>query len=329
MTFVRHYGRPDLFITFTCNPKWVEVTRELLPHQQYFHRHDLIARVFKQKLTTLIDLIKKGQVFGPVKCHMYTVEWQKRGLPHAHILVWLVTKIDPILIDESIKAEIPNPTVDRQLYDIVKAHMVHGLCGPGFQNFSSCHKDHVCTKRYPKSFVDETQTAGDGYQLYRRRRPENGGFTLTLQGHQVDNRWVVPYCPLLMTIFNAHINVEFCHSVKSINYICKYVNKGSDAAMFGLQKDNSMDEVSQYLAGREQTAAQLAANPKQTTLTVFFRLCQIDTFAKTLLYPQVPSYYVWSKNTWVHRKSSQDVQEHPGVKFNSCLGRVYITSQPA
>uniref|UniRef100_A0A0L8G5N4 Helitron helicase-like domain-containing protein n=1 Tax=Octopus bimaculoides TaxID=37653 RepID=A0A0L8G5N4_OCTBM len=165
MTFVQHYRRPDLFITFTCNPKWVEVTRELLPHQQYCHRHDLIDRVFKQKLTRLTDLIKKGQVFSPVKCHMYTVEWQKRGLPHAHILVWLVTKIDPTLIDDIITAEIPNPTVDRQLYDIVKAHMLHGPCGPGFQKFSSCHKDHVCTKRYPNSFVDETQTAGDGYSL--------------------------------------------------------------------------------------------------------------------------------------------------------------------
>jgi hypothetical protein len=28
--------------------------------------------------------------------------------------------------------------------------------------------------------------------------------------------------------FNAHINVDFCCSVKYIKYICKYVNKGSD-----------------------------------------------------------------------------------------------------
>ena len=50
---------------------------------------------------------------------------------------------------------------------------------------------------------------------------------------EVDNRWVVPYCPLLIKIFKAHINVEFCNSVKSIKQICKYVHKGSDAAVFG------------------------------------------------------------------------------------------------
>ncbi|CAE1327684.1 unnamed protein product [Acanthosepion pharaonis] len=63
MTYVRHYGRPDLFVTFTCNPKWVEITRELFPGQQYSHRPDLIARVFRLQLCKLMDLILKGQVF--------------------------------------------------------------------------------------------------------------------------------------------------------------------------------------------------------------------------------------------------------------------------
>ncbi|GFV79730.1 helitron_like_N domain-containing protein [Trichonephila clavipes] len=41
MTYVRHYGRPDLFITFTCNPNWEEIQTLLLPGQQAIHRHDL------------------------------------------------------------------------------------------------------------------------------------------------------------------------------------------------------------------------------------------------------------------------------------------------
>ena len=31
IAFVCHFGKPDLFITFTHNPKWPEVTREFLP----------------------------------------------------------------------------------------------------------------------------------------------------------------------------------------------------------------------------------------------------------------------------------------------------------
>jgi len=45
---MRKYGRPDLFITFTCNPKWIEITQLLLPGQSSSDCHDITARVFKQ-----------------------------------------------------------------------------------------------------------------------------------------------------------------------------------------------------------------------------------------------------------------------------------------
>lgn len=40
MTYVRNYGRPDLFVTFTCNPKWVETESLLLPGQTAGDRLD-------------------------------------------------------------------------------------------------------------------------------------------------------------------------------------------------------------------------------------------------------------------------------------------------
>ncbi|XP_016971963.2 uncharacterized protein LOC108039455 [Drosophila rhopaloa] len=49
MTYVRNYGRPDLFITLICNPKWPEITNRLLPGQTSSDRPDITARVFKQK----------------------------------------------------------------------------------------------------------------------------------------------------------------------------------------------------------------------------------------------------------------------------------------
>ncbi|CAE1318262.1 unnamed protein product [Acanthosepion pharaonis] len=132
MTYVRHYRRPDLFVTFTCNPKWVEITRELFSGQQYSHRPDLIDRVFRLQLRKLMDLILKGQVFGRVKCHMYTVEWQKRGLPHAHILLWLNDKVDANKIDDFFPAEIP----DLALHEIIKNNMIHGPCGANYEKRS-------------------------------------------------------------------------------------------------------------------------------------------------------------------------------------------------
>nr|XP_026487949.1 uncharacterized protein LOC113394741 [Vanessa tameamea] len=46
MTYVRKFGRPDLFITFTCNSEWAEIKNELLPDQHSYHRHDLVLEYF-------------------------------------------------------------------------------------------------------------------------------------------------------------------------------------------------------------------------------------------------------------------------------------------
>ena len=254
MTYVRCHGRPDLFITFTCNPKWPEIDTQLMPGQKSQDRHDLLARVFRRKVVILMDLIVKGSIFGKTRCYMYTIEWQKRGLPHTHILIWLADKIKSNQIDQVISAELPDPVVDKALFDIVTKNLIHGPCGHLKPN-SPCMVDNKCSKNFPKHFLHETQADNDGYPLYRRRKPGEGGFEthLKLRGQQitVDNRWVVPHSPLLTKTFNAHINVEVCNSVKSIKYICKYLHKGSDQAVFGLEKHGAQrDEVARYEMGR-------------------------------------------------------------------------------
>ena len=349
LTYVRNYGRPDLFITFTCNPSWPEIEQELFNHQTPHDRHDLLARVFHQKQIKLMDVLIKGKIFGTVRCWMYTIEWQKRGLPHAHILVWLQEKIRPDKIDFVIRAEIPNPSIDPALFKTITNNMLHGPCGPMNKN-SPCMRDGRCTKNYPRPFLRETQMGEDGYPLYRRLHPDDGGVSIKLRirgGQEViiDNRWVVPYCPLLCRMFDTHLNVEYCNSVKSIKYICKYVNKGSDQAVFGLGKDTaSLDEVGTYQLGRylstneaiwrilgfqiherhptvihlgvhlengervyftEETIVEKIHKPPRSTLTAFFELCQKDEFARTLLYSDVPKYYTWDVAQRVFKRRIQ------------------------
>ena len=94
MTYVKNFGKPDLFITMTCNPNWPEITRELLPNQTPQDRHDLIARVFRLQVKQLIRLLTKKRIFGRSRAHAYSIEWQKRGLPHVHLLHWLYEKLD-------------------------------------------------------------------------------------------------------------------------------------------------------------------------------------------------------------------------------------------
>ncbi|KYO43944.1 hypothetical protein Y1Q_0012895 [Alligator mississippiensis] len=76
MTYVQNCSCPDLFITFTCNPAWVEVANELMLGQKPQDWHDLLPRVFRQKVKALMNLINKGKIFGAIQCYMYTTEWQ-------------------------------------------------------------------------------------------------------------------------------------------------------------------------------------------------------------------------------------------------------------
>ena len=78
MTHVKHYRKPDLFFTCTCNPKWAEVGRAVFQDQTGQDRQDILARVFHQKVIRLMELITKRTIFGPVRCCMYMIEWQKR-----------------------------------------------------------------------------------------------------------------------------------------------------------------------------------------------------------------------------------------------------------
>ncbi|GBN19202.1 hypothetical protein AVEN_216259-1 [Araneus ventricosus] len=65
--------------------------------------------------------------------------------------------------------------------------------------------------------------------------------------------------------------------------------------------------------------------PPETTLTVFFTLCQSDEFVLTLLYHQVPKYYAWNARNkkWDPRKSGQIVPENLGIISSDTLGGVY------
>ena len=87
MTLVQDDGKPDIFLTMTCNPKWPEILRELLPGQTAQDRPDLVTRVFRAKLEDIKKQLFHKHILGVVGAYVYVIEFQKRGLPHAHFLL--------------------------------------------------------------------------------------------------------------------------------------------------------------------------------------------------------------------------------------------------
>ena len=75
-------------------------------------------------------------------------------------------------------------------------------------------------KNYPRSLLQHTHTGNDDYPLYRRRSPEQGGFSAQFQirdqSIRVDNKWVVLHNSLFSGTFDAHINVELCSNINQV-----------------------------------------------------------------------------------------------------------------
>ncbi|CAM0871336.1 unnamed protein product [Alopecurus aequalis] len=69
MALCREYGAPDLFVTFTCNPKWQEIVDALRfePGQTPSDRPDISVRVFNMKFAEFLDAMKEGVLFGPIR----------------------------------------------------------------------------------------------------------------------------------------------------------------------------------------------------------------------------------------------------------------------
>lgn len=232
---------PNLFITFTCNPKWPEITQNLGRWSAAHDRPDLVAKVFHAKLKQLMRDITVNNVFGNVDAYVYTVEFQKRGLPHAHILI-ILSEDSKLLtaedVDNVVCAFLPDPANDRRLFECVTRHMIHGPCGTLNLN-SPCMVDNRCSKNFPKEYSDETVYISDGgYPKYRR---PNNGPVARVRTQEVSNEFVVPYNPYLLAKYDAHINVEVCSTVKSVQYLYKYIFKGHDAATLELWTGNEIE----------------------------------------------------------------------------------------
>jgi len=87
MAICRYFHKPDLFLTMTANPKWPEILHSLFLGQTATDRPDIVSRVFEQKKKALLKLIDNG-FFGTTIAHIHTIEFQKRGLPYIHLLIF-------------------------------------------------------------------------------------------------------------------------------------------------------------------------------------------------------------------------------------------------
>ncbi|KAK9724458.1 hypothetical protein RND81_05G073600 [Saponaria officinalis] len=141
-------------------------------------------------------------------------------------------------VDNIISVDIPDPAENHVLHASVCEFMIHGPCGTA-KPTSPCMIGKNCSKYFPKKFTDRTT--------------EENGVIVHKDGVPVDNAFVAPYNPQLLLKYQAHINVEWCNQSRSIKYLFKYINKGSDRVTMQSsymrrndQNPQQLDEIKRY-----------------------------------------------------------------------------------
>jgi hypothetical protein len=246
---------------------WPEIVDHMHGHNNTMDRPDVVARVFHMKQRALLEDIRgKGNrpgCFGLCTALTWTVEYQKRGLPHMHLLVWLAKDqayLTPDLVDEWVRAEFPTPRddPDQLVRGVIERAMCHGPCGEQ-EEVGRCmvkkkgSDEMCCSAHFPFSFQETTQLSNDGYPLYRRR--DNGQSFMKMS--RVDpnkppfrytNQWVVPHNLHVCYRYNAHVNLQAAQSIMSPKYLFKYITKGHDKANAKILNED--DEIERHLQCR-------------------------------------------------------------------------------
>jgi hypothetical protein len=208
------FGAPTFFLTFTMNPYWPEY-QALKRESGNFGDSAIMAIVFKEKLSGLMMFLKRRRTLGTIFAFVWRIEYQRRGLPHAHLLFWTdfqtqivesvdsvisvrYPKVSPFLDDEEAVADF------RVLIESYQKHHHSRRCGvpPG-----------PCRFGYPQPAVPRTTIRRLRYCFAR----------------DVDGGDIVPHNPFLLAHFRCHHCLEVIHSDQAIGYVLKYCTKNPDA----------------------------------------------------------------------------------------------------
>ncbi|GKC27442.1 DNA helicase, partial [Tanacetum coccineum] len=231
-------------------------------------------------------------------------------------------------VNQFISAELPDPRIDPEGYNVVSELMMHGPFG-AISLKAPCMKDKSIS------------TIRSEFQL--------------------DNSYVVPYNRDLLLAFRAHINVEYCGWSMLINYLFKYISKGTERVFACVSRPIGelstaatssryvIDEILNYVEGRficaheaywrifkfdihrREPAVQILAvhwedmqritfrdqdklksvidlpGKKSTTLTEWFAFNEANEVGRHLSYLEFSSEFVWysGRKSWSPRKNNK------------------------
>ena len=251
---LREWGTPTLFLTFSC----AEYESPEIAH--YLHKvNDVpdsyptgrlccedpisVSRNFSQKFHNFFNtVILKGNILGTVTHYFYKKEYQARGAPHYHAVVWIqdtpaIGKDPPgeVLswITERITCRIPEEASNPELHKLVSKYQRHKC-----SNYCKRRKKYGgafvtrCRFAYPRE-VSETGQINDVDDALKSKTK-----VYLLPGAESETR-INDYNPLLLLLWKANTDIQFIaeQSLALAHYVTGYITKAERSNMQDLWQE--------------------------------------------------------------------------------------------
>ena len=261
LAIIQELGKPTYFVTLTLNESDPDVQKCLRGRPARDCPVE-ITEVFFAKFDAIKPLLfGKTALYGPVEDYWYRVEFQQRGAPHFHIIVWVNSKKRKP-VDEVVYATIPSED-DPELRDVITRLQVHkctAKCAkrstrPGKRENTKADEEYESLLNYHDREIDalEEQLGGGAeckygfpFELTDSSGPNWTG-TRYLHPRFPGDEWVVSYNPALALAWRAHHNIAVVTDASMAGYLAKYIAKSEPSLAARL---NLRDDVDRYFTLR-------------------------------------------------------------------------------
>ncbi|XP_074342481.1 uncharacterized protein LOC141680051 [Apium graveolens] len=302
MAICRRFGSPDLFIIFTCNPQWPEIKDfcDKIPHCTPAERPDILARVFKIKLDLLLEDLTKKHVLGKVIGVAYTIEFQKRGLPHAHIIIWLEESDKCHSTDEIVHlifAEIPDQETDPIGYETISKIYDSWFVVPYNRGLTVKYQAHINIEWYNQGRLIKYMFK------YVTKGPDRATIAI---GKCKDVDSAEDKCNIVSNEVDDYIACRYLSSAEACWRIFKfpihYRKPVVTKLLFHLENEQQVcfkdDESLPSVIDR--------INPEVTMFVQWLRINIIDPIARGLTFVEFPEKFLWdnTNKVWKRRKNN-------------------------
>ena len=259
---VREWGSPTFFCTFSCaeyeSPDIIEYLRKVNNVPDSYDNGRLctedpisVSRQFSHKFHQFFNIvINKGGVLGPVEHFYWKKEYQQRGAPHYHVLLWIrdaptIGKDDPqkivSFIDERITCHIPNKESCPELHKLVTSKQLHNCSAYCRRKYKSGRIFFQrCKFGFPRPVASCTKLKDVSANLKAHQK------ICDLKRNEAEVR-VNDYNPLLLLLWKANIDIQFVSesSLALAHYVTGYVTKAEKSNMQDIWQEIS-DNKSVY-----------------------------------------------------------------------------------